>query len=725
VKTQFPEAQQSYYRFWLELEFLEGNKVLHVAQSSELIGTNPPELLAITSRAPEGATSLRLALCGQNKFWNPLNNLAAVSDLRLVQLAGEARGALRIEQSVGLTSKDGPRKGTLIVRGDWPDGTALRVTTSRGKTTPTVLMTNGRAEISLNYSPADVGAAVVRASVFDQTANLSVVDPLAATLVISSIQADSLETPALVQLIRDGVMLPGRYQSSVSGIFAAAPWSTDLAPGQWVLRIRRGPEFQAIERVLNVERGQTIRLDKIELVRHVDPREVGWYGGDADGDVYHGERIYTDVSASTAAEIAQAMGLDWVGAGNWGSPKPKTWGEAREAMRELSRPNFLFLWTDEKPKGGKGHACFVGIERPDSDAFGWGWTRAVRALENFETLKIIRDSGAATFANHPLRWWMNADKFRTNMYAALPFDLCACGLLDGYNVNERPQDLQVWSLLLDHGYRVAATAGADFGLDRPAGPVPGKTRMYCYCPDGLSNSSLADSIRRGNTVVSTGPVLMADINGKPPGSTLINGQMYEIRAKAWARADEPDALQRIELWAHGKTIAAKIFDEGSSKGEHTFSWEPRGDWDWIAVRLVTKRGWAITSAFYAHGPDWRPPQQPVRCEVTLSVTGLSLQEQERAIVEIWDNLPGLTTSRKLEERSLSKGPTFDAPVSGTVLVKTADGRRKIMSLYDATGMREHVERIAAGVDRERPLLDWNTYEAVLKRCKTAKIDIAF
>src|SRR5690606_24846242 len=106
----------------------------------------------------------------------------------------------------------------------------------------------------------------------------------------------------------------------------------------------------------------------------------------------------------------------------------------------------------------------------------------------------------------------------------LPFDLCAAGLLDGVNVNDRPEGPRLWSMLLDHGYRVAATAGADFCLDRPAGPPPGLHRMDCYCPEGLSGEALAEAVRRGRTVVSTGPVLVAELDGKPPGTTVPSGK---------------------------------------------------------------------------------------------------------------------------------------------------------------------------------------------------------
>jgi hypothetical protein len=311
------------------------------------------------------------------------------------------------------------------------------------------------------------------------------------------------------------------------------------------------------------------------------------------------------------------------------------------------------------------------------------------------------------------------------MFCTLAFDLCAAGLLDGYNVNEKEKDLQVWAMLLDHGYRVAATAGADFGLDRPNGPVPGHTRMYCYCPDGLTSSALAEAVRHGRTIISTGPVLMADIGGQPPGTTLKAGQAYDIRVQAWARGDEKDHLQRVELWSHGKAIATQTFDgNGHMQTEHKFSWKPQGEWDWAAVRAVSKRGWAMTSAFYAAGPQWQAPQ-PVQCRLTITVTGLDAKQQETTLVEIWDGVPGLATARKVTAQTLKNGVPFEVPVSASVIVRAPDGRRKDVSLYDAVGMPEVVERIASGAEEDRPMLAWGTYAEVLKRCREARVEVKF
>ena len=731
VTTHFGSTTlQSWYRSWLEIEFLGGTGVIATAASPELLGTQGEErLLGVTATAPAGTTAVRVALCAQNKYWNLIDNRARAVGVRLHKLDGGRGRGLALSAAAEFPNRTGERTARLVVRGDWPDGTAVALAADRGAVPPTALLARGRAEVTLAYDAEDVGAATVMVRVADAEANLRLADPHAASLVLEAAFANGQPSPVLVQLSRDGRMLPGRYQTTVQGIFVTPPWAVDLAPGRWQLRVSRGPRFRAIERAIEVESGEAVTLDRLDLTPIADLPRLGWYGGDADGDVYHGELIYTDVSAETAADVARAMGLDWVGVGRWGvsghgTPNPRTWGEARALMGRLSGPDFLFLWTDERPKSREGHACFVGLDRPDGDPFAWGWTGAAgRPLRNFESLGLIRASGGATFVNHPLRWWMNGDRFNTNMYSSLPFDLCAAARLDGLNINDRPGNLALWSMLLDHGYRVAATAGADFGLDRPGGPPPGTARMYCYCPDGLSADALAEAVRRQHTIVSTGPLLLAEVDGKPPGTTVSAGQPQRIRARAWARGDQPDALKRVELWAHGKVIATKAVESPAEAAEVVFDWTPAGERDWVAVRAVSRGGWAMTSAFYA-GDGWRP-REPARCRLTLDVAGLSDRELAGTTVEVWDNPPALITSKQLMRSPLGKERTLDVPVTATVLVVAPGGRRREVSVYEAIGMAEWIEEVATGAEREQPLLDWASYEDVLRRCRQATAEVSF
>lgn len=723
VTTEFPINQASYYRFWMSLEFLEGEKVTHTASSAEIVGVQDSgTLVAVTGVAPKGATAVRAVLHAQNKYWSPLKNRAVVTQLRLMKLSGSRGGPLKFEASKPFSEVKDGRTVTVTVGGDWPDGTAVTMASTRGKMKAAALITQGKAESALHYSKPDVGSAVVSASVESESATTSILDSYAGVLEIEEIIADGSASPALIRLSRDGGMLPGRYQSSMPGIFAVPPYSVELAPGTWQLEVCRGPQFEPFRQELRIASGKTERMDSLKLRRRVDLRSDGWYGGDADGDVYHGERIYTDISAQTAADIAQAMGLDWVGVGSWGI-KPKDWAEARAHMRPLGGQQLLFMWTDERPKTRYGHACFLGLTGPDAQRLGWAWTGPNRTLENFEILQAIRANGGATFVNHPLRWWMKGDRFNTNMYSSLAFDLCAAATLDGVNFNDDPDGLKVWSMLLDNGYRVAATAGADFGLDRPAGPVPGKARMYCFCPQGLSEQALAQAVREGHTMVSTGPLLKADIENAPPGSMVAAKTKHKVRVQAWARGDQTDPLQRLELWAHGKVLAEYPLG-GAQSGSHEFEWQPSGESDWVAVRVVSKQGWAMTSAFYADGKQWRP-KRPLDCELTLDIHGLRPEQMAKGTVEVWDRAPSLPGAKRIQQQSLSSSSTLTVPVTATILLRVPEQPVKESLVFDALGVREILDKIAAGALREQPLLDWKSYQQVLDRCHSATLQVGY
>lgn len=94
------------------------------------------------------------------------------------------------------------------------------------------------------------------------------------------------------------------------------------------------------------------------------------------------------------------------------------------------------------------------------------------------------------------------------------------------------------------------------------------------------------------------------------------------------------------------------------------------------------------------------------------------------MVEIWDNVPSLATSHKSREQPLLHSATLDVPVSSALVIRAGD-KRKDVSLYEATGMPQQVERIASGEGNGAPLLEWRTYEQVLRQCRQAEVKVAF
>lgn len=129
--------------------------------------------------------------------------------------------------------------------------------------------------------------------------------------------------------------------------------------------------------------------------------------------------------------------------------------------------------------------------------------------------------------------------------------------------------------------------------------------------------------------------------------------MHRVRVRAWSRRDQDDPLSRLELWSHGKALTTRKVN--SRDAEAIFDWQPQGKWDWVAIRAISKKGWAMTSAFYAASANWKPPL-PVRSKVSLDITGVAAKDRATALVECWDNWPEAPSARRLTSQTFKEAP---------------------------------------------------------------------
>lgn len=279
------------------------------------------------------------------------------------------------------------------------------------------------------------------------------------------------------------------------------------------------------------------------------------------------------------------------------------------------------------------------------------------AMRSYEALALLRAGGAATFA--------------TRAHAGLPFDLGAARLVDALVVTDAPDALAQWSFLLDHGYAVA--------------PVAGKAgQLFVDCAEP---ACVAGAIRRGRTMVSTGPRLSATRQGG------------RIEVQAWG-----DGPLRVELWAHNRVLATR----DTTAGEPVqFDWTPTGAADWVAVRVNAQNGWALSSAFPA---DAWPVRKPLTTHVKMVFPEVA-SHQQGMLASVW------LAGQRLQSVEMD-GNEFEAdvPVAARVRVELGDGRRVEVKLPEASGVSALLE------DKIDAPLDWSLYEEVLRRCRRVLLE---
>jgi hypothetical protein len=92
----------------------------------------------------------------------------------------------------------------------------------------------------------------------------------------------------LAETVHDGVFQQGLLR---------VPSKLNLAPGKWIVRLRQGPHFRAVEREFDIRAGgvpETVDFGPVNLERVVDLRNAGWYAGKLEPE-----------------PSLEAQGLDW------------------------------------------------------------------------------------------------------------------------------------------------------------------------------------------------------------------------------------------------------------------------------------------------------------------------------------------------------------------------------------------------------------------------------
>lgn len=581
-------------------------------------------------------------------------------------------------------------------------------------------------------APAD---AILRGRITDAATGT----PTACTVAITDAAGKTvIETPAF----KNGFRCDGAFEKR-------------LPAGRTRLRIFRGFETHAETRDLALQDGSTTDV-AVALSQTVNLRSRGWVAGDSHAHMIHGERdLRTDfafVGLTARAEALRYLSLSH--AWQLDDPTPE---RLDAALAPYATPDCTLTWDLEAPKNyykgdsGRclGHCWMLGMRGRTAEgadaiklllrASASDYDRQKPTFANFESHALIHALGGAVFYTHPLRWWTGTwggkggypkrEKMRvSNMAVELPLDTLLGPTYDGLDVftsggeaEANDKAFRLWRLLLNHGYRLAATGSSDCCFDRPGGAVPGSARTYTYLgKEPFSFAAVARATAAGRTFATTGPLLLASADGSPAGSAFrSDGQPHILAFEAWASGQDRKGLTCVELFRNGEPWYTETFAVPVAAWRTNLVIRETGP-AWYCARVTggTPGSRAVSGAFFfAPAPHQAPKPVPAhaRIRVVDSDTGKPLNA---TIIEVADTVS--SAPHDLARHAAPDGAAdFDFP--GTVRLRaeaTGHAPLTLSPVYDCPALVDAITGL-----NETDLLDWATFERF--RTLLANIDLTF
>lgn len=508
---------------------------------------------------------------------------------------------------------------------------------------------------------------------------------------------------------------------------SAHPFVADLPPGKYTLTVERGKEYFTETRSVEVTAESPANV-RIELCRWTNMAERGWYSGET-----HIHRPLAELpNLMLAEDLNVALPLTyWVthsgrppsaGDKNVAGDVPdrlievdKThviWprnteyeifsvGEKRHTLGAIFALNHRSILAEGVPPVGpmaakaRADGAIFDIDKAD-----WPWAMSLIPSARPELFEL---------ANNHI--WRAEFAFRQFNAAAPEFLIPPAGGRGGGEWEWLRFTLGSYYTLLNCGYPMVPAAGTASGVH----PVPvGFSRVYVHLPDGFSYERWIAGLRAGRSFVTTGPILVATANGKPPGETFrLDGEDGRVRLEGTIESAHP--LSLVEVVRNGESIltlmpqnrrnAAGAYENSIDAARATVSFDASG---WLAIRCFEDAPGGRVR--FAHTAPWRvevasKPLRPSRAEAEFLVARMrdeiargretlppeAMAEYERALAEY----RALTT--RPEAHDNAREPPDDAALRfwlENMLVHHGFSRAEVRA---ATGLSD--EAISAAVER--------------------------
>jgi hypothetical protein len=392
-----------------------------------------------------------------------------------------------------------------------------------------------------------------------------------------------IATPVCVRaeiLKSDGEYLEGEWLTSgypfveLHGKAMAPDTSIEIPAGVTRITVGKGPDYIPQTIITNLTQDTIIEL---ELEPVFDLYGRGWRAADLHVHHIHGEAeiIRTPQEAWT---ICAAGGLNFVSLvqEHYGGGTMER-QEIIDLLAPFRQSECQLVLGAEEPKNAWGHYASA---TPNP------WS--IRSAPPYGVgIRDVHEQGGVSVPVHPTRLFPGryyddpGSEHRTwflfpyhNFLKSYPLDALTGHLMDGWSgVSDEAHTHRVlppYFQLLNSGYRIPLLADSDACLDRwnNGSKAPGFWMTYYYLGDEpVSRAAIAEAMRKGRVMSTTGPLVLFTIDDAIPGDTLpADGSPRTVRIDAsysfnpWTMkpttfdGSAPCRLTQIDLFRNGQII---------------------------------------------------------------------------------------------------------------------------------------------------------------------------
>ena len=348
--------------------------------------------------------------------------------------------------------------------------------------------------------------------------------------------------------------------------YADNSFDVKLPPGRTRLNFSGGIEI--IPQSITVDIQTNTDLN-VKMQPWIDMAARGYYSGDSHVHLHTGGPI--EVTAANALVAARAEGVNYVNlcvSNNVGD-------DIRDAELITGKPHanstdrHLLVFGEEMRSTIYGHMQFFGINKivepqytgfdktPNSNDFPANHVMAAEAVRQGGVVTY----GHPAFAGQPFPFG-NELPAASGAARELPID-AVLGVvhavdLMSYNSDENAS-AELWYRLLNCGLKLSACVGTDALLDRSTEPLGGD-RVYVKTDGPFTMQSWLNGLKSGRSVVTNGPIVSLEVDGKVPGETCELAAAGKVRVAVKVESYVP--FHKIEVIVNGKVAAHDRYQRG-------------------------------------------------------------------------------------------------------------------------------------------------------------------